>query len=96
MPTAVAARAQARVHVHRGEVSIVVLGIDRAGISSVPGGVFQAVVQLVDGSGAAGGESAVRDHHVFWRVVYPLLLRQTGWRRGSQGAMAVHAAVRVP
>lgn len=44
MPTAMAARAQARVHVHRGVVSIVVLGVERAGVSISPGGEVLATV----------------------------------------------------
>lgn len=88
-----AARAQARVHVHGSVVSIVVLGIDGAGVSSGPGGEVQAAIQLVYRSGAAGGQSAMWNHYVFWRIVDPLLLWQTRWRRGSQGAVAVYAAV---
>lgn len=81
---------------HGGVVSIVVLGIEGAGVSSGPGGEVQAAIQLVYRSGAAGGQSAVWNHHVFWRVVDPLLLWQTGWRRWGQGAVAVYAAVRLP
>lgn len=36
------------------------------------------------------------NRHVFWRVVDPLLLWQTGWRCGRQGAVAVYTAVREP
>lgn len=78
---------------HGGVVSIIVLRIERAGISSGPGGQFQAAIQLVDRSGAAGGQSAVWDHHVFWCVVDPLFLWQTGWRCRGQGAVAMCAAV---
>ena len=81
---------------HGGVVPIVVLGVDRAGVSSGPGGVVQAVIQLVNRSGAAGGQSAVWSHNIFRCVVDPLLLRQAGWRCGGQGAMAVYTAVRVP
>lgn len=81
---------------HGGVVSIVVLGIEGAGVSSGPGGEVQAAIQLVYRSGAAGGQSAVWNHHIFWRVVDPLLLWQTGWRRWGQGAVAVYTAVRLP
>lgn len=81
---------------HGGVVPIIVLGIEGAGISSGPGGVVQAAVQLVYRSGAAGGQSAVRNHHVFWCVVDPLLLWHTGWWCRGQGAVAVYTAVRVP
>lgn len=78
---------------HGGEVSVVVLRIEGAGVSSGPRREFQAAIQLVDRSGAAGGQSAVWDHHIFRCVVDPLFLWQTGWRRGCQGAVAMCAAV---
>lgn len=80
---------------HRGVVSIIVLGVKRAGISSGPRGLIQAAIELVDWSGATGGQSAVWSHHVFWCVVDPVLLRQTRWWSGGQGAVAVGATVRV-
>lgn len=80
LPAAVAPRAQARVHVHGRVVPVIVLGIEGAGVSRGPGGELQAAIQLVYRNGAAGGQSTVGNHHVFWRVVDPLLLRQAGWR----------------
>lgn len=95
VPVAVAAGAQAGVHVHGRVVAVIVLGVDGAGVGVGPGGEVLAAVQLVDRGGAAGGQAAARDHHVLRRVVDPLLLGQTGgWRRG-QSAATVHAAVRV-
>lgn len=95
MPAAMAARAQARVHVHRCVVSIVVLGVKGAGVSVGPGREVLATIQLVYWSGAAGRQGTVRNHHVLRCVVDPLLLRRAGWWCRGQSAVAVYAAVRV-
>lgn len=78
---------------HGGVISVIVLGIEGAGVSSGPGGQLQAAVQLVYRSGTAGGQSAVLGNHVFWCVVDPLLFCHTGWWCGGQGSVTVCAAV---
>lgn len=80
---------------HGGVVAIVVLGVERAGVSGGPGREVLATVQLVYRGGAAGRQGSVRNYHVLWCVVDPLLLRQTGWRCRGQSAVAVYTAVRV-
>lgn len=92
---AVAARAQAGVHVHGGVVAVVVLGVDGAGVGVGPGGQVLAAVQLVDGGGAAGRQGAAGGRHALRRVVDPWLLGRTGGGRRGQSAAAVRAAVRV-
>lgn len=93
LPATMAARAQAGVHVHGCVVSIIVLRVEGAGVSVGPGREVLATVQLVYRSGAAGRQGAVRDRHVLWCVVDPLLFRQTGWWCRGQSAVAVHTAV---
>lgn len=90
-----AARAQAGVHVHRRVVSIIVLGVDGAGVSGGPGREVLATIQMVYRGGAAGRQGTVRNYHVLWCVVDPLLLRQTGWRCRGQSAATVYTAVRL-
>lgn len=93
MPAAMAARAQAGVHVHRCVVSIIVLGVEGTGVSVGPGREVLATVQLVYRSGTAGCQSTVRNHHVLWCVVDPMLLRQTGWWCRGQSAVTVYTAL---